>query len=355
MNDKETSSRLSEAEASQLLRSLLHKEGNWIDWGYACQQLQHSGYSAQQIFEETGFQASQQNLVIVAAQVYASIGATVPESVAAYFQGPRSDVLYEFRILNQQQRAAAAMLAQEKQLNVDEAHEVAKAYQEFSRRSQLPAGFSLHPGDAIAYQCWKRARQKKDLQERSRLIAKGLKFAHSPSAREAIEKLLSDFTVVPSRTAPLLPVYRLEQEEELPRIVPVAGSLPLTQAEFESVFPLEAQEPFRVVDAAGGIVVPLPGWPAIVRATAPVAVFCKSDRLPKALSGELETVLVVIDRDLQEWNPNSYFAVAPNEQLTLQWFEEAPNVPLLGQVILVLRPKKILDENNIVEPWQMDD
>jgi hypothetical protein len=27
----------------------------------------------------------------------------------------------------------------------------------------------------------------------------------------------------------------------------------------------------------------------------------------------------------------------------------------LGQVILVLRPKSIFDENNLTQPWQMDD
>ena len=352
MNESESS--LSK-ETEQLVRSLLHKEGTWVDWGKACQKLQQAGYTSQQIFEETGFQARQQNLIIVAAQVYESLimaGAT--EALLNYVQGPRSDVLYEFRILNQQQRLAAAQLAHEKGLDVDEAREVAKAYQEFSRRSQLPEGFSNHPGDAVAYQCWKRARQKKDLQERSRLIAKGLKFAHSPTARESIERLLSDFTVVPSRTAPLLPVYRLEQEEEMPRIVPVAGSLPLSKQEVEAVSPVESQEPFRQVNAGSSPLVPLPGWPALLKAQDPVAIFCQSDQLPKTLSGQPETVLVVVDRHSKEWNLSSYFLIE-DEQLAFRWFEESPTKPLLGQVILVLRPKKILDESNITQPWQMDD
>lgn len=351
------SPQLSEEEATKLLRSLLHKEGCWVDWGKTCQKLQKAGYSAPRIFEETGFQASQQNLVIVAAQVYENIAeADVSEKLLSYLQGPRSDVLYEFRILNQQQRVAVAQLAQEKQLEADSAREVAKAYQEFSRLSQLPEGFTKHPGDAVAYQCWRRARQKKDLQERSRLIAKGLKFAHSQSAREAIEKLLSDFSVVPSRTAPLMPVYRLEAEEELPRIVPVAGSFPLSKQEFEAVPVLESQEPFRMVNvASSGAMVPLPGWQSILKAEDPVAIICESDRLPKPLAGKPETVLVVVARNLREWNLNSYFLIEQGEQLALRWFEELPNVPILGQVVLVLRPKKILDEGNITQPWQMDD
>lgn len=86
-----------------------------------------------------------------------------------------------------------------------------------------------------------------------------------------------------------------------------------------------------------------------------MAIFCQSDQLPKPLPGKQETVLVLIDRQVQEWDINSYFVVEKEEQLVFQWFEEKPNTPLLGQVLLVLRPKKIFDENNITEPWQMDD
>ena len=61
---------MSEAEAQELMRSLLHKEGSWVEWGQGCQRLQKAGYSSQRIFEDTGFQNSQQNLVIVASQVF---------------------------------------------------------------------------------------------------------------------------------------------------------------------------------------------------------------------------------------------------------------------------------------------
>lgn len=349
--------RLSEDEANELMRSLLHKEGSWVEWGQLCQKLQKAGYDTQTIFERTGFQAVQQNLIIVAAQVYQSIvQAGASTEILSYFQGPRSDVLYEFRILNQEQRATAAELAFAKKLDVDGAYEVAKAVKDSSRLSQLPAGFSRNPGDAVAYQCWKLARQKKDLQERSRLIAKGLKYAHSQTAREQIEKLLSDFTVVPQRSAPLIPVYRLALEDELARIVPVVGTLPLTAQDLAAVASVEIEEPFRSICVSGnGTFVPLPGWQAVLKAGDPVAIFCPSDRLPKQLSNQLELVLILVDRAVKEWDVNSYFLVEQQGTLELHWFEESPQIDLLGQVILVLRPKKILDENNLSEPWQMDD
>ena len=352
-----TRAELSEDEASKLVQMLLRKEGTWVDWGRACQQLQKAGYGTQTIFEQTGFQGSQQNQTIVAAQVYESLlEAGVSEQVQGYFSGPRSDILYEFRILSQADRAAAAELAMEKRLDVDEAHQVVKAIKNFARLSQLPQGFSNHPGDAVAYECWQAARKKKDLQDRSRLIARGLKFASSQSAREQIELLLSDFSVVPSKTAPMLPVYRIELEEELPRIIPVVGRLPLTADDLQAVPILDETDPFRMVTlSGGGAMAPVPGWQVVLKAEDPVGILCQSDRLPKALSGKTEEVLVLIDRREREWDDSSYFLVARENNLEFQWSAEAPDTPILGKLLLVMRPKKIFDENAILQPWQMDD
>ncbi|GBF82515.1 RuBisCO accumulation factor 1 [Aphanothece sacrum] len=360
MNDDkspEISAQLSEEDANQLLRSLLHKEGNWVYWGKTCHQLQKAGYNGQFIFEQTGFQAVQQNLIVVAAQVYESLlNEDVSEEVLAYYLGPKSDVLYEFRILNQEQRAVIAQLAYSKNLDNQTAKEVAKAFQEFSRLSQLPSGFIVHPGDAIAYQCWKQARQKRDLSQRTRLIAKGLKFAHSATAREAIEKLLSDFTIIPETSAPLIPLHRLEVQEEICRIIPVVGTLPLTKNDLEGVKTLNPVYPFHLINYSGtGSVIPLPGWRAVLKAQDPVGILCMSDQLPKDLTGNPEEVLILVDRQINQWNANSYFLIEEEGQLTFKWFEEMPSIPLLGQIVIVVRPKKVFDENNILEAWQMDD
>jgi hypothetical protein len=350
-------SELSEEQAQELWRSLLHKEGNWVNWGQACAQLQKAGYHPQEIFEQTGFQGSQQNLIIVAAQVYESlVTSKADEALLSYFTGPRSDVLYEFRILNQEQRLAAAEFAYQKQVDIDGAKEVARAYKEFCLLAQLPEGFTNHPGDAVAYQYWRKAKQKRELAERSRLIATGLKYVYSQTAREAIEKLLLDFTVAASRSAPLLPIYRLEAEDELPRIIPFAGAFPLTKQDIDNVVVITSVEPFRIIEVSDrGSFVPIPGWQVILGAIDPIAMTMESDRLPKAISGTPEKILIVIDRQLQQWNENSYFLVEVDGQLELRWFEQPPSITIIGQLIVVLRAKKILDENNLTEPWQMDD
>jgi hypothetical protein len=53
-------------------------------------------------------------------------------------------------------------------------------------------------------------------------------------------------------------------------------------------------------------------------------------------------VLIVVDRAQRQWDANSYFVVELGGQLQFQWFEEAPDLPLLGSIIVVLRPKESL-------------
>ncbi len=356
-HDTSANSQPSAETIAELLQLLIYKQGTWVDWGNACQQLKKAGYTPQKIFEETGFQPQQQNLIIVASQVYDSlIKGQVSEAVAEYFLGPRSDVLHELRVLNQGDRVAAAEFAMEKNLDVDAAHEMVKAMKEYAALAKKPEGFSAHPGDTMAYQYWKVAREKKDLQQRSVLIAKGLKFAYSQTARQEIEKLLLDFPVVPTQKAPLLPVYRLESEDDLCQIIPVLRSLDASPQEFAAMPILEKTGDFMVVNFSGSCAfISLPGWPAILKLREPVGILCSSDQLPQPLPGKPEEILVVVDRTLREWSSQSYFLVANGEKLEINWFGSAPESPILGQIIVVLRPKKIFDENAVTEPWQMDD
>lgn len=346
----------SQEEIDSMLRSLRQKQGNWIEWGTAIAKLQKAGYDPQTIFEATGFEPIQQNQVIVGAQVYASIekAGTTP-SVRSHFAQKGSDVLYELRSLAHTERAAAAELIALHKVDLDTAKEVAKDIKEFSRFRTLPEGFSDHAGDAVAYQSWRLARQKTDLQERSRLIAKGLKFAHTDTARKQIEQLLVDFTVVPKRPAPQLPFYRLESEEELPRIIPVVGEMPLTPEDIQAVPIIEATEPFRMVKFAGEQAwVPIPGWQTILSAEDPVAILSQSDRLPNQ-TNKPELVLVILDRSKREWDANSYFVIDFSGQVEFQWLETESDVKLLGQIIVILRPKRILDEEITKDSWQIDE
>lgn len=356
-NDSHSAADQPEVEVNQaLLQSLRRKEGNWIAWGEACQQLQQSGYNPQQIFEETGFEPVQQNQIVVAAQVYQSlVSGAAPAEVVSRFDRTGSDTLYELRILSQPQRVIAATIIVDKNIDSEGAHEVAKALKEFSRLAKPPEAFTARPSDAISHYYWKLARQQSDLQMRSRLIAQALRFAEGEAARRQVESLLTDFSISRSRPSPRLPFYRLESAEDQPRIVPIVGKFPLTPDDLK-VAPLTDPEGlFQIVKFSGtGAWVALPSWQVVRGAEDPVMILAESEHLPSEAETP-EEVLVMVDRAQRQWTADSYFVVDRGGQLQLDWFEDTPQEALLGRVILVLRPKKVLDEDFNKELWQIDE
>jgi Rubisco Assembly chaperone C-terminal domain/Rubisco accumulation factor 1 alpha helical domain/Rubisco accumulation factor 1 helix turn helix domain len=355
-NNPNTDSMADDA-AQELLVKLRQKQGNWVEWGQAIAQLQKSGYNPQTIFEATGFEPVQQNQVIVGSQVYNSLekgGAS--EAVRNHYSQRNSDVLYELRLLTNEERAAAAELTFQHKLDCDEVREIAKAIKDFSRLRNIPQGFTKNPGDAVAYAAWKFAKQNSDLQERSRLIARGLRFAHTDTARKQIEQLLTDFTVSSQHQAPRVPFYRFETEVELPRIVPVAGETPIKTSDFKAVPLINEVGSFRILKFAGEQAwVPLPGWQVLLAAEDPVAIISQTDKLPSSTPNPPEEVLLVIDRAQRSWDSKSYFALDNSGELDFQWFDAEPNISFLGKIILVLKPKKILDEDFTKDSWQIDE
>jgi hypothetical protein len=346
-------------ETADLIQHLRRKQGNWVSWGQACQALQKAGFSGQQIFDNTGFEAIQQNQVIVASQVYASLmAAQVAEVIQTHFAQRGSDILYELRVLSQRDRARGADLAITHNLDADTIKDVVKALKEYSYYREPPASFSDAPGDAVAHHYWKLARQQGDLAARSRLIALGLRFAESNEARQAVESLLTEFTVTQARPVPRLPVFRLENDTELPHILPVAGTWPLTAADLQAVPVIAPESPFDIVHASGTSAwLPIPGWHVIRNAEDPVGIVATTDQLPNqpGANNASEPVLLVIDRGDRAWRDDSYFLAEQDGNLILQWFVEAPALKLWGRLVLVMRPKRILDESYTNELFQFEE
>jgi Rubisco Assembly chaperone C-terminal domain/Rubisco accumulation factor 1 alpha helical domain len=207
----------------------------------------------------------------------------------------------------------------------------------------------------MAYQYWRFAKQKHDLAEKSRLIAKGLIFAESQSAKKEIEKLLVQFADT-ELSAPVLPFYRSESAENLPKIIPVVGNFPITKSDLSAIPNIEAEGLFQIVKFHGDQeVVTLPGWAVILKADDPVAIIAHTDNLPVSKNQPDEPVLIIVDREGRTWNINSYFLYDAGENLQVKWFPEDPNITLFGQVILILRPKRVLDEELNADGWQIDE
>ena len=102
-------------------------------------------------------------------------------------------------------------------------------------------------------------------------------------------------------------------------------------------------------------IVAVPGWQVVSKAQNPVAILGNSTQLPHQGDEKPEEVLLIVDTKAQEWDADGYFMIDQSGTLAIQWFPEQPNIPLLGQIILVLRPKKILDEPFSRDLWQIDE
>jgi hypothetical protein len=344
-------------DTDALLLMLRRKESNWVEWGKACQLLQKAGLKPQEIFEATGFEPIQQNQIIVAAQVFDSMMRVgVAPETEAHYQRVGSDSLYELRILSQEDRAATADYLHARNIDSEGSKEVVKAFKEFSYMRQPPEGFTHHPGDAVAYQYWRYIKQQADLTEKTRLIARGLMFAHTQGARTQIEKLLAALSAPPQKPAPAIPVYRLEADEELPRTIPVAGTFPIDTSVLTSVPQIATTGVFQIVksDWAGGWV-SLPGWGVLCKAEDPIAVMASSDDLPLKMMGEAMETIVILDRNTTEWDEFHYYAIDRDGKIAIEWFPNAPNVPLLAQLVLVLRPKRPIDPDNPKDLWELED
>jgi Rubisco accumulation factor 1 alpha helical domain/Rubisco Assembly chaperone C-terminal domain/Rubisco accumulation factor 1 helix turn helix domain len=344
-------------DTAALLLMLRRKENNWVEWGKACQQLQKSGLNSQEIFEATGFEPIQQNQIIVASQVFDSmIRIGVANATETHYQRMGSDSLYELRILGHEDRAATADYLYNRNIDSEGSKEVAKAFKEFSYMRQPPEGFTHHPGDAVAYQYWRFVKQQTDLSEKTRLIARGLMFAHSQTARAQIEKLLTDLTAPPKRTAPALPIYRLESDEELPRTIPVAGTFPIASSSLADVPKIAATGSFQIVNNnwAGGWV-SLPGWGVLCKAEDPIAVIGDRENLPLKISNQAAETIIVLDRSTTEWDEFNYFAIDRDGKLAIEWFDNPPNVPILAKLVLVIHPKRPIDPDTPKDLWELED
>jgi len=343
-------------DTDRLFLLLRQKQENWIAWGSACQQLQKAGHTSQAIFEATGFEPIQQNQIIVAAQVYSNIVSAGAETeVLDRFQRTGSDILYELRILTQPERLAAATFIVARELDSTAANEVARAIKDFSRLGKLPTGFTNQAGDMVAYQYWKLAKQQTNLQERSRLVVRGLMFAETQGARAEIEQILGGGSATPQAKAPIMPLHRLEAEEELPRLVPLVGTMPISLKTWQQTLAITAQGIFGVSQVPSSQeVVTLPGWSSLRKAVDPVAIITQSDK-SLSTTGKQEPVLMVIDRAAKDWNQFSHFLYLEGEELLMGWFSEPPSQPILGKLILLLRPKSMIERAAEVDSWEMED
>ncbi|MCA1904215.1 MAG: hypothetical protein LDL47_05185 [Cyanobacteria bacterium KgW148] len=340
---------------------LRRKEGTWVEWGQWCQELQKSGLTPQVIFEQTGLEPVQQNQLIGAAQVFSTIG-DASAGALQFFMQKGSASLYELRILPQADRVKAAELIWQLQLNPEESRLLAKAMKEFALIDPPPPHFTDHPGDAVAYQAFKACQSIPDLAQRTQLISRGLRYAHSESARKQIEQLLT--APVSPPPIPRLPLYRLDSDEQLPRIFPVAGKFPLSPTDWSQIPVVAPIEPFALVHYEGKQAwIALPGWKVVQDIEDGIIVLADTDslftysgqKIPSSFPDRGEEILLLIDRAQRQWDRDGYFLVAEADSLYLRQVPPEPKVKLWGRLMLVLRQPRVLEDTIGKDPWILEE
>ncbi|KAH0456110.1 hypothetical protein IEQ34_014017 [Dendrobium chrysotoxum] len=367
---------LGPAERLEILRNRL---GLWHEYAPLISSLSRDGFTPPSIEEITGITGVEQNRFAVASQVRDSLlSPAFPTDILAFFDASSgADLLYELRLLNAAQRAAAACHVVHHRLDPKAAQELARAIKDFSRRrgeEGWECFSAASPGDCLAYSDFRLSREATTDGDRVAALEKAMKEAESDGARRKItEELEKRRNGEPTEeemkkaASATVPVVRLRYGE-----VSEASSvvlLPVCRAE-EGGEEVEAAPAFCKLEGAMGVVkaerrwgrwIVLPGWgpAAEVGVKGGVAVeFLDGRVLPwrKNRWEKEEAVLVVVDRKrieveeevdelylVRDWEKENGLTVERGKKL----LEMGRKTEALGAVVLVVRPPKEAEDGQL--------
>lgn len=341
------------ATSNEQLALLARKSGTWLEWAEACRQLRKDGTPPQALFETTGFEVQLQERLLASFQVYLSlVEGGADEKLLVDIKQLGVQPLYELRLLNREERRAAAQLVAERRWSATQTRELVRAVREFFRMASPPEAFERTAADALAYRCWRLAREASSQVERITLASQGLATAPSETARRALEALLVQ-SVRSGRSLPRLPLFVPDSEEAAPRAVSVLAA-PLATADFEAVVAVRPSGPFGIVDPVATPLALLPGWPAVSLAEDPVAVALDAQELPGFEIGTGQ-VLLLVDRAARSWEEPACYAVNREGQVYFDWLAAPDEAVLLGRVILALKPAVGIVRVEPEDPWDLDE
>lgn len=342
------------ATSNEQLTVLARKSGTWLEWAEACRQLRQAGTPPQALFETTGFELQLQERLLASFQVYLSlVEGGADEELLTGIKQLGVQPLYELRVLNGEERRAAAALVAERRWSAAQTRELVRAVREFFRMPSPSEAFERTAVDALAYRCWRLARGAASQADRVTLVAQGLACDPSEGARRSLEALLIR-SVRGERSLPRLPLAVPDAEEAAPRAVSVLEA-PFTSADFEAATPVRPRGPLGLVDPVATPVAVLPGWPAVSLAADPLAVALDARELCDFEVGTGE-LLLLVDRAVRVWAGPACYAVDTEGRVRFEWLDAPTGAVLLGRVVLALQPPR--GELVPVEPedlWELDE
>ncbi|KAH9622567.1 hypothetical protein KSS87_016454 [Heliosperma pusillum] len=215
-------------DIASIIEILMNRLGLWHDYAPLISNLFRDGFTPPSIEELTGISGVEQNRLVVAAQVRLSIVEAgeldfeKDQDVLRYFDSGGAELLYELRLLNTSQRAAAARYVVRKKLfDAEKAKELARSIKDYPMRQGEVAleRFDYNsPGDCLAFTYLRLSREfRENSEKRAAALATALDVAETDSALEWIrEEMEGKVEVADERekeTAVKVPVVRLKMGE----------------------------------------------------------------------------------------------------------------------------------------------
>ncbi|KAI3458740.1 hypothetical protein Pfo_015403 [Paulownia fortunei] len=147
------------------LEILSNRLGPWFEYAPLIPSLIQEGFTSSTLEELTGIPSVEQNRLVVAAQVRDSLVQSTDDETVSFFDPLGSpEILYEIRILNTPQRAAAARFIIANGFDGKKAEELARSMKDFPRRYG-DRGWERFdgnlPGDCLAFMYFRQAQEHK--------------------------------------------------------------------------------------------------------------------------------------------------------------------------------------------------
>ncbi|GMH35219.1 hypothetical protein BSKO_03087 [Bryopsis sp. KO-2023] len=342
----------------QMLAKLKGGSELWHKLARYFPKLAVEGFDAVVLEEMTGLTKANQNVMSVAANVYASVAKSKDsEEVLDFFDNEGGQyLLYELRFLSGEPRVSAARYIARNNLSQEEALELARAIKEHIRRQGKKEGFSSDPEDCLAYKHYRTAIEVRSRETKVKSIEKGLAVALSPTAVAALEKLMEEAMKTEKKRGSIgaLPVVKLMKEEVGFRPIPVVGQFHEVSEEDLAACPFVRQTgafgTFTTSADQDTRWVVVPRWEALLSASKPFALEFKNvNAIPAAAAASLGqsaekrrklkgSAMVFADRDVGEMDYECFYVVNKADGYfdILQGHPELSGV--VARVIMIVRP-----------------
>ncbi|KAL5712155.1 Rik1-associated factor 1 [Ranunculus cassubicifolius] len=366
-------------DTDRRLEVLSNRLGAWYEYAPLIPSLIQQGFSHSSIEEATGLSGVEQNTFVVAAKVRDSlIQSQVEAETLQFFDQGGADLLYEIRLLNQSQRAAAARYMVKNNFDGRSARDLAKSIKDFPRR-RGDLGWEcfnyLFPGDCLAYMYFRQSREHNNPSDaRTLALEKALESVETDKAKARVLAELNAKTGAGDDTGAVVgvkvPVVRMRFGEvadaTMVVVLPVCEDKDGEKGVLEAPVECKSGGLFGVVEAEKGWKkwVVLPGWVPVTGLQKGVVISFDDARvLPWKVNRwyKEEPILVVADRanKLVEADDGFFLVSIVEDGKSVFKVERGSRLKetgcteCLGTVVLVVRPPKDdLDDQLADEDWE---